>query len=83
MRLHFDFPNVHDKVLGKSCSHLCLSSTFAVNSTDPVDPKLYLCPIYKKPRCTDQNYITAVVLPTTQSPDHWILRGVELLCDIK
>ncbi|XP_041836758.1 dynein heavy chain 8, axonemal-like [Melanotaenia boesemani] len=56
---------------------------FAVKSTAPVDPKLYVCPIYKKPRRTDLNYITAVVLRTTKSPDHWIMRGVALLCDIK
>ncbi|KAK7945226.1 hypothetical protein WMY93_000954 [Mugilogobius chulae] len=36
---------------------------------------LYVCPIYKKPRRTDLNYITAVVLPTIQSPDHWILQA--------
>uniref|UniRef100_A0A8D2ITF0 Dynein heavy chain C-terminal domain-containing protein n=1 Tax=Varanus komodoensis TaxID=61221 RepID=A0A8D2ITF0_VARKO len=47
------------------------------------DPKLYVCPIYKKPRRTDLTYITAIYLRTTVSPDHWILRGVALLCDIK
>ncbi|CAL8275103.1 unnamed protein product [Lota lota] len=55
----------------------------AINSTAPKDPKLYLCPVYKKPRRTDLTYITGVVLRTAQSPDHWILRGVALLCDIK
>lgn len=56
---------------------------FAVKSTAAVDSKVYVCPIYKKPRRTDLNYITAVVLPTVLSPDHWIMRGVALLCDIK
>ncbi|XP_075877996.1 dynein axonemal heavy chain 8-like [Nelusetta ayraudi] len=56
---------------------------YAINCAGPIDPKLYVCPIYKKPRRTDLNYITAVVLPTVLSPDHWILRGVALLCDIK
>lgn len=56
---------------------------FAINSTAPKDPKLYVCPIYKKPRRTDLTFITVVYLRTVMSPDHWILRGVALLCDIK
>ncbi|XP_010893351.3 dynein heavy chain 8, axonemal [Esox lucius] len=56
---------------------------FAINSTAPKDPKLYICPVYKKPKRTDLTYITGVVLRSMQSPDHWILRGVALLCDIK
>ena len=47
------------------------------------ETKMYVCPIYKKPRRTDLTYIADVTLRTTQSPDHWILRGVALLCDIK
>ncbi|XP_078503479.1 dynein axonemal heavy chain 8 isoform X2 [Lissotriton helveticus] len=56
---------------------------FAINSTSPKDPKLYTCPVYKKPRRTDLTYITPLWLRTVQTPDHWILRGVALLCDIK
>lgn len=56
---------------------------FAVDSTRPRDPKLYVCPLYKKPKRTDLNFITEVFLKTAKPPDHWILRGVALLCDIK
>ncbi|XP_041649230.1 dynein heavy chain 5, axonemal [Cheilinus undulatus] len=47
------------------------------------DSRLYSCPIYKKPVRTDMNYIAAVDLKTSLSPEHWILRGVALLCDVK
>ncbi|XP_067841426.1 dynein axonemal heavy chain 8-like [Heptranchias perlo] len=56
---------------------------FAINSTAPKDPKLYICPVYKKPQRTDLTFITAICLKTLQPPDHWILRGAALLCDIK
>ena len=56
---------------------------YAINSRDAKDPRLYVCPVYKKPRRTDLTYITALLLKSTQNPDHWTLRGVALLCDIK
>lgn len=56
---------------------------YAINSTAPKDPKLYQCPVYKKPQRTDLNFITPLWLNTTEKPDLWILRGVALLCDIK
>ncbi|CAL1547777.1 unnamed protein product [Lymnaea stagnalis] len=56
---------------------------YAINSTTPKDPKLYQCPVYKKPCRTDLTFITTIVFKTIHSPDQWILRGVAALCDIK
>ena len=56
---------------------------YAVNSVVSKDPKLYECPVYKKPRRTDLTYIFCLQLKTAQTPGHWTLRGVALLCDIK
>ncbi|XP_072911453.1 dynein axonemal heavy chain 8-like [Hemitrygon akajei] len=56
---------------------------FAINSTTTKDPKLYICPVYKKPQRTDLTFITTLCLKTIQPPDHWVLRGAALLCDIK
>ncbi|XP_069810981.1 dynein axonemal heavy chain 8 isoform X3 [Dendropsophus ebraccatus] len=56
---------------------------FAANSPPVTDASLYLCPVYKKPERTDLTYVTTVSLKTSQPPDHWILRGVAALCDIK
>ncbi|XP_052129001.1 dynein axonemal heavy chain 8-like [Frankliniella occidentalis] len=49
----------------------------------PRDPKLYMCPVYKKPRRTDLTFITNLWLTSPKSPDHWVLRGVAMLCDTK
>lgn len=56
---------------------------FAIQSSQGKDGRMYECPVYKKPNRTDLTYITSLLLKTTQSPEHWILRGVALLCDIK
>jgi len=44
------------------------------------DFKFYDCPVYRGPKRTDLNYVFSVKLKTTTEPDHWVLRGVALLC---
>lgn len=56
---------------------------YAINSTAAKDARLYVCPVYKKPKRTDLNFITPLWLKTPEKPEHWVLRGVAILCDIK
>ncbi|CAD5118803.1 DgyrCDS7483 [Dimorphilus gyrociliatus] len=43
----------------------------------------YSCPVYKRSIRNSENYVANMNLRTTQSCDHWIMRGVAILCDIK
>ncbi|KAG7190763.1 hypothetical protein KM043_006835 [Ampulex compressa] len=56
---------------------------FAMYNAPEKNPKLYQCPVYKKPQRTYVLLVTPLWLQTMKSPDFWVLRGVALLCDNK
>jgi dynein heavy chain len=56
---------------------------YAVNTDRRRTSNMYECPVYKKPRRTDLTYIFPLMLKSSRDPDHWIMRGVALLCDTK
>uniref|UniRef100_A0A183SJY9 Dynein axonemal heavy chain 3 n=2 Tax=Schistocephalus solidus TaxID=70667 RepID=A0A183SJY9_SCHSO len=59
-------------------------SAISVTSGERARPVVtYSCPVYKERRRTDLNYIFPLSLRTTKDPEHWILRGVALLCDVR
>ena len=64
---------------------------YAVSAANMADSKrqaaaalsLYSCPVYKKPRRTDLNFVFSLQLRSSQPAEHWTLRGAALLCDCK
>ena len=64
-----------DCELGKWINH--------VHTTADRDKRLYECPIYRKPRRTDLEFVVMVDLRMPVNPDKWTLRGVALLCDTR
>jgi len=53
---------------------------WAINTSAERDKRLYECPIYRKPRRTDLEYVCMVDLKTSVKPETWTFRGVALLC---
>ena len=48
---------------------------YAISSTGGKDPRLYECPVYRKPCRTDRTYIGSIDFETELSSTHWTLPG--------
>lgn len=59
--------------------------SFRTKQNDQISnaPHVYMCPVYKKPIRTDLHFVTMLKLASNEMSEHWILRGVALLCDMK
>lgn len=58
------------------------ATTVAQKMAARASTAVYECPLYTYPRRTGQHLVTIIDLPAgAASPEHWILRGVALLCN--
>ncbi|XP_019625905.1 PREDICTED: LOW QUALITY PROTEIN: dynein heavy chain 6, axonemal-like [Branchiostoma belcheri] len=89
--IHFDPVQVAVSQLEREASSVSDSSTAATTEPGQVAQKrIYECPLYRTSRRAGNlsstghstNFVTAVNLPSMSAADHWVTRGVAMLCQL-